>query len=70
MEHEHDGAGKILATMRTLTQNYQLPEDACETFKALYEALAALESDLHEHIHLENNILFPGSIAEEQQMDG
>lgn len=70
MEHEHDGAGEILAKMRRLTHNYQLPEDACETFKALYEALAALEADLHEHIHLENNILFPGSIAQEVTMKG
>jgi len=70
MEHEHDGAGEVLAGIRRLTNNYQLPEDACETFKALYDALAALEADLHEHIHLENNILFPGTIVEEQQMNG
>lgn len=70
MEYEHDGAGEILVTMRRLTHNYQLPDDACETFKALYEALAALEADLHEHIHLENNILFPGSVVQEKQMNG
>jgi regulator of cell morphogenesis and NO signaling len=68
MEHEHDGAGEILASLRRLTHNYQLPEDACQTFQALYEALAALEADLHEHIHLENNILFPGTIAQEATM--
>ena len=70
MEHEHDGAGAILVNMRKITHNYRLPDDACETFKALYEALAALEADLHEHIHLENNILFPASVAQEQQMNG
>jgi regulator of cell morphogenesis and NO signaling len=69
MEHEHDGAGATLVTMRRITHNYQLPDDACETFKALYEALAALEADLHEHIHLENNILFPSSVAQEAQMN-
>lgn len=70
MEREHDGAGAILVNLRKITLNYRLPDDACETFKALYEALAALEADLHEHIHLENNILFPASVAQEQQING
>ncbi|HNX34810.1 MAG TPA: iron-sulfur cluster repair di-iron protein [Kiritimatiellia bacterium] len=68
MEFEHDGAGAALARMRELTQDYQLPDDACETFKALYAALSALEVDLHEHIHLENNVLFPASVAQEQRI--
>ena len=68
MEREHDGAGAILVNVRKITHNYRLPDDACETFKALYEALAALEADLHEHIHLENNILFPASVTQEQQI--
>lgn len=68
MEHEHDGAGSILADMRGITDNYRLPDDACQTFAALYEALEALEADLHQHIHLENNILFPASVSQEQQM--
>ena len=59
MEHEHDAAGQLLAQMRRGTDNYTLPEDACPTFAALFEGLDALEKDLHEHIHLENNILFP-----------
>jgi len=58
MEHEHDVAGEFLAQMRHVTNNYTLPSDACPTFTALYEGLDALEKDLHEHIHLENNILF------------
>ncbi len=62
MEHEHDGAGAALAAMRELTGNYTPPDDACQTFKALYEALEALEADLHQHIHLENNILFPKAL--------
>ena len=69
MEREHDGAGAILVYMRGITDNYRLPDDACQTFKALYEALEALESDLHEHIHLENNILFPASVSQEQRMN-
>jgi regulator of cell morphogenesis and NO signaling len=67
MEHEHDVAGEILARMRHVTNNYTLPSDACPTFVALYEGLDALEKDLHEHIHLENNILFPKIQALESQ---
>ncbi|MDD2600686.1 MAG: iron-sulfur cluster repair di-iron protein [Kiritimatiellae bacterium] len=69
MEHEHDGAGALLVKMREITSNYQLPSDACQTFSALYEAMEALESDLHEHIHLENNILFPMSVSQEERMN-
>lgn len=63
MEYEHDQAGKALARMRELTGNYELPEDACPTFAGLYTGLKAVEADLHEHIHLENNILFPRTLA-------
>lgn len=70
MEHEHDAAGDALVKMREITGGYRLPSDACETFKALYQALAALEADLHQHIHLENNILFPASAKQEDAMGG
>ena len=60
---EHDSAGEALVEMRRLTNDYTAPEDACNTFKALYFELAEMESDLHRHIHLENNILFPRAIA-------
>jgi regulator of cell morphogenesis and NO signaling len=63
MEHEHNVAGDLLAQMRHVTKGYTLPSDACQTFAALYEGLDALEKDLHEHIHLENNILFPKAQA-------
>ena len=66
MEAEHDAAGNLLAQMRKITQDYALPDDACESFKALYEGLQELEEDLHEHIHIENNILFPKSIVMEK----
>jgi len=63
MEQEHTSAGDALGEIRALTQNYQLPPYACTTVRTLYEGLQALESDLHVHIHLENNILFPRAIA-------
>ena len=68
MEVEHDDAGDELAVMRKLTAGYQLPIDACPTFEALYDGLKAMEADLHEHIHLENNILFPRSVELEAEM--
>lgn len=61
---EHDSAGGALAEMRRLTAGYVPPADACNTFNALYFELAELESDLHRHIHLENNILFPRVLAQ------
>ncbi len=63
MMQEHDGAGDALKQLRTLTNNYSTPEDACVTYKTFYDALRAFEADLHQHIHLENNILFPRAIA-------
>ena len=65
MEREHDGAGEALRTLRAVTNDFAPPEDACTTYRALYHALEGFESDLHQHIHLENNILFPKAIAME-----
>jgi regulator of cell morphogenesis and NO signaling len=65
MMREHDGAGDALRTMRQATQGYAAPADACVSFQTLYKALAQFEADLHQHIHLENNILFPRAIAME-----
>ncbi len=59
MEHEHREHGANLARLRELAQDFQAPEEACGTWKALYLELEQLESDLMHHIHLENNILFP-----------
>jgi regulator of cell morphogenesis and NO signaling len=67
MEREHGGAGDALEEIRSLTNQFELPPYACNTVKALYEGLKALEADLHVHIHLENNILFPGAIALERR---
>ncbi len=68
MELEHESAGDALLRLRALTGDYRAPDDACATFRALYDALQALESDLHEHIHLESNILFPRSVRQEEEM--
>jgi len=65
MEREHESAGAVLVQIRKLTGGYALPDDACPTFRALYEELERMEEDLHQHIHLENNILFPKTIAME-----
>lgn len=59
MMGEHDAAGYILGRMREASSDYDVPADGCISYKTLYSALAALEVDLHQHIHLENNILFP-----------
>ena len=59
---EHDSAGEGLQQLRQLTDGYAPPEDACNTFRALYYELSEMEADLHRHIHLENNILFPAQV--------
>ena len=63
MEYEHESAGRALAQIRHLTLDYYIPEEACNTYRALFAALIELEADLHQHIHLENNILFPRAAA-------
>lgn len=65
MMFEHDNAGYLLKQMRQLTHDYTPPTDACMSYRALYQALDAFEKDLHQHIHLENNILFPRAAAME-----
>jgi regulator of cell morphogenesis and NO signaling len=59
MEDEHESAGRALAQVRAITGNFEVPDYACVTYRALMNGLAELETDLHMHIHLENNILFP-----------
>jgi regulator of cell morphogenesis and NO signaling len=58
MEHEHDNAGEALERLRTLTNGFAIPEGACNSFRAMLDGLETLESDLHQHIHKENNVLF------------
>jgi len=59
MMQEHDEAGQALQGLREATSNYQAPADGCISFRTLYQGLEGFEKDLHQHIHLENNILFP-----------
>ena len=63
MEEEHDRAGRIMEQIRTLTNNYSTPEQACITFQVTIDSLKAFATDLHKHVHLENNILFPRTRA-------
>ncbi len=62
MELEHDSAGEILKEMRAVSNSFTAPEDGCFSFKTLYQGFREFEADLHQHIHLENNILFPRAI--------
>jgi regulator of cell morphogenesis and NO signaling len=68
METEHVSAGGAMEKIRVLTNNYTLPADACATFQVTYKELDEFEKDLHKHIHLENNILFPRAIELEEEL--
>lgn len=63
MEHEHDSAGNLVAQLRELTDGFTPVGECCNTHRALLSDLARLESDLHEHVHKENNVLFPRALA-------
>ncbi len=63
MIFEHDSAGAALARFRALTSGFRAPEDACGSYLALLDALRELEADTHQHIHKENNVLFPRVLA-------
>jgi regulator of cell morphogenesis and NO signaling len=67
MVAEHDSAGEALQNLRTTSRNYAVPPDGCPTFHALYAGLKEMEADLHQHIHLENNILFPRAVELEER---
>jgi regulator of cell morphogenesis and NO signaling len=69
MEMEHEVVAKNLADIRELTNDYQLPEDACASYSLLYRMLDEFENDLHVHVHLENNILFPKALEIEKQLN-
>ncbi len=68
MRYEHEQVGEMLAEMRRLSNGYTPPDDACASFEALYEGLAALEADTHQHIHKENNVLFPSAVDREGEL--
>jgi regulator of cell morphogenesis and NO signaling len=62
MEEDHRQTGDQLARLRALTDNYTPPSDACTTYRLCYEELAKFEANLHRHVHLENNVLFPRAV--------
>jgi regulator of cell morphogenesis and NO signaling len=68
MEAEHKAAGDELSSVRSLTNSYVPPEDACMTYRVSFQELRQFEEDLHRHVHLENNILFPKSIVMEEEL--
>lgn len=63
MRHEHDLVGELLAELRVAAGGYVAPDDACESYRALYAGLEQLEADTHLHVHKENNLLFPAVLA-------
>jgi regulator of cell morphogenesis and NO signaling len=63
LEKEHDYAGSLLEEIRILSNDYIPPGDACTTYRLAFTALKSFEADLHQHVHLENNILFPKAIT-------
>ena len=67
MTKEHDSAGEILRELRLVTADYKVPPDACMSYQTLYRALEGFEKDLHQHIHLENNVLFPKAVELESR---
>ncbi|MCO6461560.1 MAG: iron-sulfur cluster repair di-iron protein [Saprospiraceae bacterium] len=68
MMHEHDGEGERFRRIAELSDNYTPPADGCTTYRVTFSMLKEFEDDLHLHIHLENNILFPKSIALEESL--
>jgi len=65
MMKEHESAGELVKQIRKVSSEYKAPADACTSYKALYQDLQAFEADLHQHVHLENNILFPRAVEME-----
>jgi regulator of cell morphogenesis and NO signaling len=70
MEREHEGAGDAIHAIRALSRDFALPDDACATYRVTFKELQEFEADLLQHVHLENNILFPRAIELERQLLG
>ena len=68
MERDHEAAGRSMALVRELTDGYRVPEDACTTYRICLQELERFERDLHTHVHLENNILFPAALDLETRL--
>jgi len=69
MEHEHDQAGDAMSRFKELTDGYAPPEWACNTYRAMVDGLAAFERDMHQHVHKENNVLFPRALDLEASLN-
>jgi regulator of cell morphogenesis and NO signaling len=65
MSAEHELAGEAMDKINTITGNYSVPDDACNTYHVTYRMLSQFEDDLHKHVHLENNILYPKALAKD-----
>ena len=68
MEAEHEEAGEIFRQIAKLSNNFMPPQGACNTYLAFYAKLKEFEQDLHQHVHLENNILFPKALKLEKKL--
>lgn len=68
MEQEHDAVGSLMYEIRNVTHNYAIPADACTTYRVTLQELKEFEHDLHQHVHIENNILFPKAAEMEEKL--
>jgi regulator of cell morphogenesis and NO signaling len=68
METEHQAAGDLIAAIRQITSDFTVPDDACTTYRVSYRELEEFEADLHRHVHLENNVLFPKALELERSL--
>jgi regulator of cell morphogenesis and NO signaling len=69
LESEHEQAGELMAEIESLTDNFTPPEGACASYRVLFQNLEGFQKDLHKHVHLENNILFPKAMQLEARMN-
>lgn len=69
LENEHDKAGALMAEIEELTNEFNPPEDACASYRVLFQNLEGFQQDLHKHVHLENNILFPKALELESRVN-
>jgi regulator of cell morphogenesis and NO signaling len=69
LEDEHDSAGEIMAKIEALTNGFNPPSNACSSYRVLFQNLQGFQDDLHKHVHLENNILFPKALDLEKRLN-